>query len=100
MRDIEIANKVLSVRGLKRKEIKKLKKDGINLGDLKLEQIDDVLDTIFPMVFSKKDVELIEDAAYKESVKVWTAILEETFGSKDEEKNSPKSGAGSQTKKE
>lgn len=99
-RGVEVAGKVMSVRGLKRKEIKVLKKKGFYLNNLKIEQIDDALDLVFGMLFSKKDIELIEDSTYAVGNRVWMAILKETFGAEDEEKNLPKSGTGSQTKKE
>jgi len=100
MREIEIAGKVLSIRGLKRKEIKSLRKKGFEISALKIAQVDDLLDDVFPMIFNEQDVELIENSTYKEGTKIWTAILKETYGNKDEEKNLPTSGDGSQTEKE
>jgi len=99
-RKVKVGDNELSVRGLKRKEIKALKKKGYEIGKLKIEQVDDLIDEILPMIFNKKDVELIEDSPYKVSVQIWTAILKETYGSAGEEKNSSASGAGSQTEKE
>lgn len=100
MRNVEVEGEKISVRGLKRKEVKALKKKGFDIGELKVEQVDDLLDLVFPMIFSKKEIELIEDSPYKNCTHLWTAIIAETYGSEEEEKNSPKSGAGSQTEKE
>ena len=100
MRKVKVAGKSISVRSLTRKEVKALKKKGFDIGNLQRDQVDDLLDAVFPMLLSKEEIKLIEDSPYKDCTLVWTAIVKETYGSKDEEKNLPKSGAGSQTKKE
>jgi len=99
-REFKVSGKTLTVRGLTRKEMRSLKRKGFDIGKLQVEQVDDLLDLIFPMIFDKSEVELIDDATYKVGNDIWTDILKETFGSKDEEKNLPKSGDGSQTEKE
>lgn len=99
-RNVKVAGKVLSIRGLTRKEMRSLKKKGFDIGNLKVEQVDDLLDLIFPMIFDEDEVRLIDDATYKVGNDIWALLLKETFGSKDEEKNLLTSGGGSQTKKE
>ena len=99
-RTVKVGGKELSIRSLTRKEVKGLKKKGFDIGNLQRDQVDDLLDEVFPMMLDKKDVELIEKAPYKVCARVWTAIIKETYGAEDEEKNLPKSGDGSQTKKE
>jgi len=98
-RTVKVGNKKISVRSLTRKEVKALKKKGFDIGNLSRDQVDDLLDEVFPILFSKEEVKLIDDSPYKICTLVWTAIVEETYGSVGEEKNLPKSGAGSQTKK-
>jgi len=100
MREIKIADKALSIRGLKRTEIKKLKEKGFNIENIESHQVDDLFDMVFPMLFSKEENDLIDDSVYRVSIQVWKAILAETFGAGDEEKNSSASGNGSQTEKE
>jgi hypothetical protein len=87
MREIIIDDRPFNIRGLKRGEIKALKKEGFNLIDLKIEQADDAMDKVFELVFASHEITLIDDMANKDAMKLWTAILKETYGAPDEEKN-------------
>ena len=100
MREIIINNQTFEVRGLKRKEVKSLKKDGVNLMDLDINQADDVMDRVFDLVLTKDQIAVIDEMENKHALSLWVGILKETFGSGDEEKNLPGSGNTSQTKSE
>ena len=99
-REVKVGNKEITIRSLTRKEVKALKKKGFDIGSLKREQVDDLLDEVFPMILSPDEVNLVESSPYKVCIRVWTAVIKETYGAGDEEKNSSASGNGSQTEKE
>jgi len=99
-REVEVGNRKITVRSLTRKEVKALKKEGFDIGNLKKEEVDDLLDAVFPMVLSPEEVNLVENSPYRVCTQVWTAVIKETYGSAGEEKNSSASGNGSQTEKE
>lgn len=86
-----------TVRALKRREVKQLKKEGFNLGYLEAEKADDCMDRVFGMVFSAPELDAIEDLDQHEAIKLWNDVLKETYGAKDEEKNLSRSGNGSPT---
>lgn len=100
MRQIKIGNKTFEVRGLSRGEVRQVRQAGFNLNVLTLENAEDALDFVFDIVFSKEDNLILDDLPNSFSMKVWRAVLFETYGSEEEEKNLPPSGAGTQTQKE
>jgi len=87
MREIEINKKSFNVRGLTRGEIKKLRKDGINLVTLTRENADEVVDKVFGLVFDAETVDVIDDMPNSAAMELWQAVLKETYGAWDEEKN-------------
>jgi len=96
----------VKVRGLTRKEVKSLKQYGFYLSfynppfldpDLVDEGIEKVLDLC---VLDKEAFEALEESNNFESVEVFSGITKETYGARDEEKNLPMSGNGSQTDSE
>ncbi len=99
MREIEIDGTTFNVRGLKRKEVKKLKKDGFNImGGLDQDQADDAMDKVFELIFDESEIEQLDDLVFSKAMEIWVTVLKETFGAKDEEKNLSGSGGGPQTK--
>jgi len=99
MREVEINGTIFEVRGLKRKEIKKLRKDGIVLTGLDAEKADIAMDLIFELLFANQ-IELIDDMENADALKLWVAVMRETYGASDEEKNLQTSGNGIQTESE
>jgi len=100
MREIKVGNPEQSfdVRPLKRGEVKKLKADGLDINNLTPENADDCLDRVFDMIFDDRDIERIDELPNPDALTIWRAILKESFGSKEEEKNLKRSGVGEQTK--
>lgn len=88
MRTVIIDGRSFEVRGLKRKQVKQLKRDGFNLTDLKPETADDAMDAVFAATFGDADLSAIDEMRNGDALRLWTAILKETFGAPDEEKNS------------
>lgn len=86
------------VRGLTRGEVRRLREDdGIVLTDINADNAEQALDRVLEIVLSDHDRKELDDLLYRVSLDIWTAVLAETYGSRDEEKNSLKSGAGTQT---
>ena len=97
MREIEVNGRAFEVRGLTRGEIKNLRKDGINLLNLSVDDADAAIDLVFDMVFDQETLQIIDALEYRVSMKLWQEVLIETYGSPDEEKNLLRSGGGTQT---
>ncbi len=100
MRTVTIDGQDFEIRPLKRKEIKQLKANGFNLAALKAEKADDAMEAVFEMVFDVDERRAIDEMIQSQALKLWKAVLMETYGSGDEEKNSSRSGTGSRTDKE
>lgn len=90
-----IGGKSFDLRPLTRGEIRQLKKDGILLHRLTMDNVDDAADAVFRIM--GLDLSAVDALAYPDFVKLWKEALAETFGSRDEEKNSPTGGAGPPT---
>lgn len=88
MREIEINGRTFKVRSLKRKEIKALRKQGFILIDLKPENAEEAQDKVFEMVFGPDDIAAIDEMDNRDVMILWRAILAETYGAPEEEKNS------------
>ena len=90
-----------NVRGLTRGEVKRLRSDnGISLSNITSENAEDALDRVLGIVLSEHEQHELDDLPYRVALDIWTAVLAETFGSRDEEKNSSRSGSGSRTESE
>lgn len=87
------------IRPLKKKEIKKLKDHGYSiLGCLPTyAQSDDAVEKGLALVLDKDCLDFLEDCDPKEIKRVWTEMLKETYGDKDEEKNSGNTTDGTLT---
>jgi hypothetical protein len=84
---VNIGGEDMKVRGLLRKEVKDLKKEGFILSDLRDDNVDDAMDKVFEIVLTKEDIAKIDELPNRESIKVWTAILDLTYGNEVQEKN-------------
>jgi len=77
-----------NVRGLTRREIKELRQVyNINLLKINADNADEVLDRVLDMVVSDHDMHDLDGLPYRVSMDIWSAVLAETYGSRDEEKN-------------
>ena len=87
MRELKLEGQIFEVRGLKRKEVKALNREGFNLVELDIGNADEAMDRVFECVFSKAEIKKIDDLENKNAIELWRAILKETYGAVDEEKN-------------
>lgn len=96
----------VKVRGLTRKEVKGLKEFGFYLSFYSppIEdpaRVDEGVEKVLGLcVLDPAAFELLEDQDHNKTTQVFSAICRETYGARDEEKNLPKSGNGSQTDNE
>lgn len=97
MRTVKIQNMAFAVRALARGEVKKLRHDGIDLNQLNLGNAQEAVDRVLEMVFDEQQLAAIDRLPNPDAMRLWREILKETFGAEDEEKNSLRSGSGSQT---
>ena len=88
MREVKVEGKVYIIRGLKRKEVKALRKKGLAPLDVTPEKLDDVVDEALRLVLNKKEFESLDDLDNASVLKLWDALLRETYPAADEIKNS------------
>jgi len=100
MRDVMVGDEVFHIRGLTRGEIKSLRAEGVNLMALTVNDADKAFDLVVAMVFDSAAVAWIDSQENRVGMKLWEAVLKETFGAEDEEKNLSRSGNGTQTENE
>jgi hypothetical protein len=87
-RDITPANGITyTVRGLTRAELKQLRKEGLHPTCLNNDNVDEGVDRALGMMLTEEQIAGIDKMENQESMKVWRAVLAETFGSQAEEKN-------------
>ena len=93
MRTVSIPDRDIEVRGLKRKEIKGLKEYGYHRSRFTPpaddpDALDEAMDAVIDKVLTKDDLKALENCEPRWTSEVWLAIIKETYGSADEEKNS------------
>lgn len=79
----------ISLRALKRKEIRQLQEFGYTyLGCVpKYETAQRVVDDALDLVLSKEDQAFLDECDSRQAKDVWQALLKETYGDLEEEKN-------------
>jgi len=93
----------VKVRGLTRKEIREFKPYGFyfsyyNPPIFKMDTVDEGIEKVMDLcVLDPEALKLLEEQSHKKTMEVFGGIVKETYGAKDEEKNLPTSGNGSQT---
>lgn len=87
MRTITINNKEFDIRSLSRGELKELRHRGFNILALTAENLDDGIDAVFEMMFEPEEIAAIDAMENKQAGQLWAAIIAETYGAPDEEKN-------------
>ena len=90
----EYGGKAFEIRGLRRGEIKTLRKNGFNLSKIDPSEADIVADEIVGMVLDADMQVKADDLLNIEYIKLFKDIMELTFGSPESEKNSSTSGDG------
>lgn len=77
-----------NVRGLTRGEVKRLRDDdGIVLTRITADNAELALDAVLEMVLSEHEFIELDDLPNRLAMDIWLAVLAETYGSRDEEKN-------------
>jgi len=76
----------LKARALKRKEIKALKAQGINLAQAGNADAQELVDTVLDMAFADKQDEL-DEMDYSECLELFKKVVALTFGTDEQEKN-------------
>lgn len=97
MRQITIGGETFEVRGLTRGEVRDLRAAGLNLMTMTPDTVDDVMDAVFGLVFSEEDNRRVDALPNRDVGRLLGAVIAETYGSRDEEKNLSPSGGGPQT---
>lgn len=100
MREITKSDTTFRVRGLTRGELKELRAEGYNLSALTLDIAEEAVDRTFQKVFTVEEIRILDALPNTDNMEIWRALLDETYGSKGEEKNLQPSGAGTQTPSE
>jgi len=98
MREVTIRGRTYKVNGLSRRALRDLRRKGFNLFGLKVEQVDAAMDEVFLHCLSEKELEAADVLTHAEALPLWNAVLAETYGSREEEKNSSRSGPGTPTR--
>ena len=88
MRDVTIDGEVFTVRAMTRGEVKKIRAEGFNLLEPMGKDLDDLMNRMFELVLSTEDVARIDAMAHNRGREVYLAIMAETYGGAEEEKNS------------
>ena len=77
-----------NIRGLTRGEVKRLQEiQDINLMKIDADNAENALDLVLQIVLTEHELHELDDLVYRVSMDIWTAVLAETYGSRDEEKN-------------
>ena len=76
------------VRGLTRREVRQLQsEDGIDLMDVHAGNATQALDKTLTIVLTEDENQALDDLPHFLFVRIFRAVLQETYGSRDEEKN-------------
>ena len=97
MRDVKVNGAIFPVRSLTRGETKELLEKGYNLYQPTLDNIDQMSVEVLNLVLDADQNAVLDKADYMDGLKVFKAVLAETLGEKEEEKNLSGSGSGGQT---
>ena len=89
MRTVKTDNgREFKVRGLTRGEVKRLKSThGIVLTNITGANAEDALDLVLQMVLTESELLDLDDMPNRLAMDIWIAVLAETYGSREEEKN-------------
>ena len=88
MGTVTIGGTEITIRPLKRKEVKALKKQGVNLFSMDTAGADDVMDRVFAITLKPEEIELIDDQPQHVAFEIFSMIMQSTFGTEEHVKNS------------
>jgi len=89
----EINGIPFEIRPLTRGEVKALRKAGLPLDRLTLENAEDAFDEVLRLVFGDSGIAEVDNLPNDKALELFRAIVDLTYG-RDAEKNSPTSGDG------
>lgn len=78
----------IGVRGLTRREVKTLRGRGLDPGSITTARAEDTMDAVMETVLDPGDIDYLDDQTNAESLKVFSRILDLTYGKEGAEKNS------------
>ncbi len=81
------AGRDIPVRGLTRRELKEMKKKGLNPATLAAGKAEDAMDYVLALICTKDDLAYLDDQCNAEALAVYRRIMDLTYGRADEEKN-------------
>ena len=92
MREVKLSSGVsVEVRALTKRERRKV------MAELAPETAEQVMEEVLALVLEPVMVAALEDMPYADTLAVYRAVMAETHGIRDEEKNSSPAGSGSKT---
>lgn len=101
MREVKIGGRAYNVKPMTRGQLRRAQREhGIDYFSLDTSMAFSAKCFAFDAVFSELDLAAIDELPEPETQPLFDAIMAETFGSRDEEKNLSGSGSGSQTASE
>ena len=102
MREIKFDDRIITVRPLTVAEVKKLADCGFGYAVCipTLETANDARIRALEIILDPVDIEYLLNRPLPDSRRVWKAMLDETYGDPEEEKNLPGTSDGTQTAKE
>ncbi len=102
MEIVTISDRKFEINPLTRGQIKKLKEFGFTYFNCtpSLEQAHESLDAVFDMVLTEDEIQFIDARPNRDAIKIWKAVLAETYGGGSDEGNSNGTSDGSTTETE
>jgi hypothetical protein len=110
MSEIKIGGSIFKVRGIRLKERRENKLDDYGYGRFiysppttpegKIDQVkaEEGMDKLLSIIFTREEFEALDLAGGQRGLdRAWLEIIRETYGARDEEKNSSRSGSGTAT---
>jgi hypothetical protein len=85
----------LPVRPLTRAEVRELRE--AKLYPLDPQNLDPCIDAVMRKILNPAELAVLDALPWADGTKYFHEVMRETFGSRDEEKNSSRSGAGTPT---
>jgi hypothetical protein len=88
MRQVKLSDgTILEVRGLLRKELRHMQENGMDPAALMPGKATEAVDHVFGLVLPPEVLPRLEELPNADSVRIWRAVLKETYGDGDESKN-------------
>lgn len=89
MREVTVEGRALQIVGLRRGQIKQLRRDkGIDLWALRQHEIGVAMEEVFPLAFDEAEADFLDTVSEPDALRVFNEIVKETLRAPEEEKNS------------